>query len=175
MIPPTQTSFPESEGFPSPQDGLGSAPSSSVKSTPTASGSLQRTFFPSPRSGKTTNEHLPTWLKRHQEGKVSTPPLSLAAQIYGNSMDDQSGGSTSLQGDFLASLSALPGSEEARQMTVTSGLKCCALSRKLDRLGFLERMFLASSRWNSTLCYLTWRPLATPQGRLLFQLAPWMQ
>jgi hypothetical protein len=35
-------------------------------------------------------------------------------------------------------------------------------------------MLLESSKWHSTKCFLTWRPLATPQGRLLFQLAPSM-
>jgi len=58
-------------------------------------------------------------------------------------------------------------------MTVISGRKCCALSKKQDPLGCLERTLLESSTWNSTRCYLTWKASATPQGRLLFQLAPW--
>lgn len=60
-------------------------------------------------------------------------------------------------------------------MTVRSGQKCSALSRRRDPLGFLEKMLLESSEWNSTLCFLTWRESATPAGRLLFQLAPWTQ
>ena len=31
-------------------------------------------------------------------------------------------------------------------------------------------MFMATSAWASTKCYLTWNTKATPQGRLLFQL-----
>jgi len=83
--------------------------------------------------------------------------------------------SISSQGDFLANLSATPGSAEAREMTVRSGRKCSALSRRQDPLGCLERMLLESSEWNSTLCYLTWKESATPAGRLLFQLVPWTQ
>ncbi len=81
---------------------------------------------------------------------------------------------TSLQGDFLVSLSALPGSSEARKMTATSGRKCAELLRSQDRLGCLVRTCLESSTWNSTACFLTWKILATPAGRLLFRLSPSM-
>lgn len=64
-----------------------------------------------------------------------------------------------------------PDSEEARRMTVTSGLKCCELSKTCGPLGFLEKMLLTSSIWRSMMCFLTWKPQATPQGRLWFQLA----
>ena len=70
-----------------------------------------------------------------------------------------------------ASPSVLPGSSEARQMTVTSGLKCAASSRLSGPLGLLERMLLGSCAWNSTVALLTWKPLATPSGRSLFRLA----
>lgn len=76
------------------------------------------------------------------------------------------------QEDFLASHSVLPGSEEARRMTVTSGRKCCELYRKSDPLGSLVRMLLESSAWRSTRCYLTWKASATPAKRLLFRLVP---
>lgn len=79
--------------------------------------------------------------------------------------------SISSQGDFLASHSVAPGSDAARRTTVISGRKCSALSRRPDPLGCLERTLLASSTWNSTLCFLTWKASATPAGRLLFQLA----
>lgn len=36
-------------------------------------------------------------------------------------------------------------------------------------------MLLGSSRWHSTMCWLTWRPSATPRGRLLFRLLPSMR
>ena len=79
---------------------------------------------------------------------------------------------TLFAGDSPVSLSAMPGSEEAQKMTVTSGLKCLELSRNCGQLGYLERMLLASSIWASTARYLTWKARATKQGRLYFRLAP---
>ncbi len=70
-----------------------------------------------------------------------------------------------------ASRSALPGSEKAKTMTVTSGLKCLEWSERLNRPTLLAKMLLGSSNWHSTRCYLTWRIKATPQKRLLYQLA----
>lgn len=78
---------------------------------------------------------------------------------------------TLFQGASLASLSPKPGSDGARAMTVTSGLKCCALSRSCGLLGSLEKMLLTSSTWHSTMCFLTWRVKVTPRGRSWFQLA----
>ena len=74
--------------------------------------------------------------------------------------------------DSHASRFPSPGSDEARRMTVISGLKCSALSKSSSPLGSLERMLLGSSIWNSTRCWLTWKPQATKQGRLLFRLVP---
>lgn len=81
---------------------------------------------------------------------------------------------TLFQEDSLASRSVLPGSEEARKMTVTSGLRCLELYRKSGPLGSLVRTLLVSSTWHSTRCLLTWKPSATPARRLLFRLAPSM-
>lgn len=78
---------------------------------------------------------------------------------------------TLFQEDSLASRLALPGSDEAVKMTVTSGLKCCELLKNSGPLGLLVRMLLESSTWHSTLCYLTWKTSATPSKRLLFRLA----
>lgn len=78
---------------------------------------------------------------------------------------------TLFQGDSHASLLVQPGSEKAVKMTVSSGLKCCELSRNYGPLGSLVKMLLGSSVWSSTKCYLTWKPSATPSKRLLFQLA----
>jgi hypothetical protein len=78
---------------------------------------------------------------------------------------------TSLPGDFHASLSVVPGSAEARQMTVGSGRKWLALLAKSGPAGCLVRMCLDSSEWASTACWLTWKLLGTKCGRLLFQLA----
>ena len=73
--------------------------------------------------------------------------------------------------DSPANRLALPGNEEARKMTVSSGQKCSELSRKSGPLGSLVRMCLVSSVWHSTRCYLTWEPKGTKHNALLFQLA----
>ena len=78
------------------------------------------------------------------------------------------------QGDFLANLSASPGSDSARKMTVRSGLRCSELLTAQTPVGSLVRTLLESSRWNSTISYLTWKASATPRGRLLFRLVPSM-
>ena len=74
----------------------------------------------------------------------------------------------------LASLSPLPGSSEAKTMTVTSGRRCLELYPKSDPLGSSVRMCLESLSWHSIMCYLTWKTSATPAKRLIFQLAPSM-
>ena len=76
--------------------------------------------------------------------------------------------------DSRASLSAAPGSSAARRTTVSSGRECSRLLPKRGRLGSLVKMLLVSSRWNSTVCCLTWKAKATSQFRLLFQLLPSM-
>lgn len=60
----------------------------------------------------------------------------------------------------------------AKTTTVTSGRKCARLLHGRDPLGSLVKTLLASSRWHSTLCSLTWKVSATPHGRLLFRLVP---
>lgn len=74
--------------------------------------------------------------------------------------------------DSPASLFPLPGSDEARKMTVTSGRRCCELLRSSGPAGCLVKMLLGSSIWRSTRCFLTWKLSATPGGRLLFRLVP---
>lgn len=74
----------------------------------------------------------------------------------------------------LASLTVLPGSEEAQQMTATSGLSISELLERSDRDTSLARTFLESSPPISTRCYLTWKVKATPARRSIFQLAPSM-
>ena len=73
-----------------------------------------------------------------------------------------------------ASLSASPGGDEAKRMTVISGQRCAELYRKSGPLGSLVRMLLESSQWRSTRCFLTWKISATPAKRLLFRLVPSM-
>ena len=74
----------------------------------------------------------------------------------------------------LANLTVLPGSDEARQITATSGRNISALLQRQDRDTYLPRMFLVSSPPISTRCYLTWKVKATPAGRSIFQLWPSM-
>ena len=70
-----------------------------------------------------------------------------------------------------ANRSALPGSDEARRMTVISGRKCSELFANCGPVGSLVRMLLASSIWRSTRCLLTWKAKVTPRGRWYYQLA----
>lgn len=74
-----------------------------------------------------------------------------------------------------ASLFPLPGSDEARKMTVISGRKCSGLLRKSDLLGCLAKTLLESTAWNSTQFLLTWKPVATDRKHLSFRLALSMQ
>ena len=67
--------------------------------------------------------------------------------------------------------SALPGSGEARKMTVTSGQRCSGLYKNSGPLGSLVRMCLESSIWHSTRCFLTWKTLVTKSNVCLFRLA----
>ena len=71
---------------------------------------------------------------------------------------------------FPVSLSALPGSEEARRMTVISGQRCSELYGNSGRLGSLVRMCLESSIWHSTRCFLTWKTKDFKRNHLLFRL-----
>ena len=61
-------------------------------------------------------------------------------------------------------------SKKAQKMTATSGRTSLELLHKKDRLGAFSKTFMVTSPWASTKCCLTWKPKATPQGRLLFQL-----
>ena len=88
--------------------------------------------------------------------------------------DDLFQTATFSQQDTHASHLVRPGSDEARKMTVTSGRKYLPLCKQSGRLGAFSRMFLDTSVWASTKCFLTWKAKATPSNRLLFQLAPSM-
>ena len=58
---------------------------------------------------------------------------------------------------FRASLSVMPGDEEARKMTATSGRQCIAPSTKSSPLGLWLRTLLESSRWSSRARFLKWQ------------------
>ena len=74
------------------------------------------------------------------------------------------GGRSSAHGGFPASLSVMPGDEEARRMTATSGRQCIAPSTKSSPLGLWLRTLLESSRWSSRARFLRWRGSATFRG-----------
>jgi DNA-cytosine methyltransferase len=44
-------------------------------------GAFNGVSWPTPRSGKVSDENAESWMKRHEEGKVSTPPLALAVKM----------------------------------------------------------------------------------------------
>jgi hypothetical protein len=65
-----------------------------------------------------------------------------------------------------------PGSAWARRMTAISGQKCSGSLTSFGPTESLVRTLLATSRWGSTRCYLTWKHSVTPAGRSLFLLRP---
>ena len=79
---------------------------------------------------------------------------------------------TSSPQDTPVSPSHLPGSAEAQKMTDISGRTYFPLFKEKDPLSAFSRMFMGTSLWVSTKCFLTWKGKATQQGRSLFQLVP---
>lgn len=79
--------------------------------------------------------------------------------------------SISSQEDSRASHSPSPGSDEARKMTVGSGLKCLESYTSSSPLGSLVRMCLGSLIWHSTRCLLTWKRKDMKPKYSLFRLA----
>lgn len=59
--------------------------------------------------------------------------------------------------DFLASHLVMPGSDEARKMTATSGRTCLGVLTKCSPLGSLLKTLLESQRWSSKARYLKWQ------------------
>ena len=128
-----------------------------------------RKFWPTPKAsdGEKGNRSLEG--AKAEMARTGHPDLPAMVKL-----DDPPPPSTSSQGDFLASLSPSPGDAEARQMTAISGRRCIGSWTHSGPLGCLEKMLLGSFRWASTRCFLTWKPAATPQGRLLYRLRPSM-
>jgi len=83
---------------------------------------------------------------------------------------------TSLRLDFHVNRSVKQEEEEARKMTVGSGLLLLPLLESHFRDSYFLKMlgaYLLSSReWYSNKCALTWKVSATKSSRLLFQLSP---
>ena len=78
---------------------------------------------------------------------------------------------TSSPQDTHANRSVQRERERAQKMTATSGRTSSKLLHPKDPLGAFSKTFMGTSHWDSTRCSLTWNTKATPQGRLLFQLA----
>jgi hypothetical protein len=172
MNPHTLTCSAGSADLPLPLDGLDSGPSVSVKSTPTRKRSSKKgsvRLWPTPAAADGKDQASgDLYARLNNVGRQrSIPTFTLSTEPDTEEL-------TCSQEDFLASLSALPGSEEARQMTVRSGRRCSELLQRQDPLGCLVKTCLASSTWNSTVAFLTWKVSATPAGRLLFRLVPSM-
>lgn len=74
-----------------------------------------------------------------------------------------------LPADSLASLLVKPGSEEAKEMTATSGQRCSELLKSTSPLGLLVRMLLESRVWMSEVAYLKWEVKALQQKRVTCQ------
>ena len=74
--------------------------------------------------------------------------------------------------DTHANLSALPARELVATTIATSGQHLLKLYSDWLPDSSYAKTFLAMSLWGSTRCALTWKDLATPQKRLLFQLVP---
>ena len=72
--------------------------------------------------------------------------------------------------DSLASHTVLPGSDAARQMTVSSGRNIAALLTLSGPVGLLVKMCLTSEQLFSMIYSLTWKVWTTPQRRSLFRL-----
>ncbi len=114
-----------------------------------------------------------SFVKKKNSAKMSSKSIGQKFQSSPKSetsMEQNTEEQLSLPGVSPANLSPLPGSKEAKKMTVTSGRKCSGLLVKQNPVGYLQRMCLESSTWHSTRCLLTWKGKVTPQGRLLFQL-----
>tara|TARA_R100000655_G_scaffold86530_1_gene126570 strand:+ start:165 stop:869 length:705 start_codon:yes stop_codon:yes gene_type:complete len=79
------------------------------------------------------------------------------------------------QEDSPASHSQLQENEKDLTMTAISGLKCVESSKKPNQDGLLERMFLGSSTWRSTMCKLTWKENITKSGNSYYRLLPSMR
>ena len=73
--------------------------------------------------------------------------------------------------DSLANRLVKRESSKPKTTPAISGQKCLGLSGNAGPLGLLEKTLLGSSDWAWTKYSLTWKAKATPQGRLIYQLA----
>ena len=133
---------------------------------------MSKKFWATPRTSDANLPSKPRVLKiQRGQGTI----FQLREQVYGKVQGNPSPPLTSSQGDFLASLSPLPGSDEARQMTATSGQRCYASYERFIPAGSLRRMcqaLMTQPIWSSILLHLTWKGSVTQRFRLKFRLVP---
>ena len=102
--------------------------------------------------------------KESAENEVKRGAVDLPILLHGTQ--------PSLQPVFPASPQVVPGSNEAREMTVGSGERLYASLEKLNLDTPFLKTLLGSRTWGSTECLLTWKRRATKSGRYsIFQLA----
>ena len=85
-------------------------------------------------------------------------------------MDEDTQTLSLFQPDTLANLSVYAGSEKAKKMTETSGMKLLELYKKPNPLGLFVKMLLVTSHWGSSKCFLTWEGQTIFHNVLLFRL-----
>ena len=109
-----------------------------------------------------------SWADTGPAYRDSTTSATLQLDLFGTPASDAR---PSCPAVSRASRSVAPGSDEARTMTVSSGLRCAGSCRSSGPLGCLEKTLLGSSTWNSTRRLLIWSVKDTPRGRSYFRLA----
>lgn len=72
----------------------------------------------------------------------------------------------------LVNRSPVPGSEQARKITDTSGLKLLRFCETFGQPGLFLKMFQTIFPWHSPRRLLTWKMKAIPRNHILFQLVP---
>ena len=130
---------------------------------------MSKRFWPTPQSFDAIGP------KQTPEARSKRKKKGGCANLREAVLDETYPPSISSQGDFLASHSPLPGSDEAKKMTATSGQRCYASYERFIPDGSLRTMcqaLMTRPIWSSTQCYLTWKVAATKRSRLKFQLAP---
>jgi hypothetical protein len=152
--------------------GLDTQQSDSVKSTPSASESSSDTGQLS-LFGETCGR-LTLNLYATPTGRDSAGPSMRHRDERGTALATQAEIFHSSPPVTPASHSQSPGSDWARKMTATYGRKFADWYLSYGPPDSWVRTLLATSVWASTTCYLTWKKSATPAGRLLFRLVPWM-
>ena len=130
--------------------------------------------LPSPLKGSVGEQNYSS--KKTNTAKSSCENIGQKSRSYPTSRNltqEDTGGCHLLPEVFHANLfqSETKLGDEGRTMTVTSGRRCSGLLKNQNRTSSWQKTLLESSKWHSTKCLLTWIPLATPQGHLLFQLA----